>query len=281
MLSYLEESMYAHSIEWGVVFAYFDETGMHGDAAPITAVAGYVFCKKGAELFNKMFQENITPLLPLDKNGNKMYHSKSCIPTPPRDYFKDVPQNVRERIVELLVDTIKKSVTLGVVIAIRREDYEEAIAAAPKLRELAGSKYSVCLLRCIEYVSAWLDHEQMSGRVEYLFEDGCTDQIEAEAILKNISASNELMRRYRWRGRSFVVKSTNDPQLFASDLLAWEWQRAHINAMDSRHTEWRPTLEKLVDGTPHIPRYETPTSVGIRAIVNSFYGLTGGAHVKE
>lgn len=274
----LEELVEVHGIEWLAVFAYFDETGMHGDAAPITAVAGYLFSKDGAKSFRRKFDETIYPLLPPNENGEKTYRSAKCIPG--RDQFSLLPEPEREHIVDLLVDAIKKSVVLGVCIAIKKEDYAKAIASSPKLRELAGDKYSVCLIRCAENMAAWLDREKIPGRVHYLFEAGCAYQNEANAILAKISVSNELKTRYRWHGYSFVDKGPDVPQLFAPDLLAWEWQRAYINANNpQQYTEWRLTLKRLADGTPFIPEMETETSVGIRALINVFYGLTlsGGA----
>jgi hypothetical protein len=268
----LEDLMEAFGIKRVAVFFLCDETGMQGDAAPLTAVAGYLFSKDGVKLFRRMFDENILPLLPLDANGDKTYRSAQCIPG--RGPFSSMSESERERIVDLLVEAIKKSVTLGVMIAIRKEDYAEAIAASPKIGGVAGDKYSVCLIRCIEYMAAWLDKQQIPGRVNYVFEAGCASQAETDSILRNISRSEELKARYRWHAYSFMVKNANLPELFAPDLLAWEWQRAYSNATNPRFSEWRLTLKKLVDGTPHLPLFETATSVGIRAIVNSFYGLT-------
>jgi hypothetical protein len=268
----LECLMDAHGPEWVSVFAYFDETGVHGEVAPITAVAGYLFPKRELRIFRRAFDRNVYPLLPLDEHGDKMYRSALCIPG--KGYFASLSEAEREKIVDLLVDAIKKSVTLGVMIAIRREDYAQAIAASPQIGKLAGGKYSVCLIRCIENMVAWLDQRRIPGRICYVFEAGCAYANEADAILKKIPASRELKKRYRWHSYAFFDKSFEVPQLFAPDLLAWEWQRAYINATDPRYSEWGPTLKTLVDGTPHLQAFETATSVGIRAMINAFCGLT-------
>src|SRR6266403_90806 len=99
-----------HGVDWIAVFAYFDETGTH-NAAPITAVAGYLFSKEGAKLFRRMFQDSISPLLPPDKHGEKIYHSSKCIGG--NDQFEPLSIPQREHIVDLLVEVIKKSMTLG------------------------------------------------------------------------------------------------------------------------------------------------------------------------
>ena len=156
--SLFEDSWEVHGIEWIAVFAYFDETGTH-DSALITAVAGYLFSKDGAKLFRRMCHENIDPLLPLDKHGQRVYHSTKCIGG--FDQFATLTVTQRERIVDLLVETIKKSMMLGVVIAIENKDYEDAIADSSRTRELAGDKYSVCLTRCIENMAAWLNRKDI------------------------------------------------------------------------------------------------------------------------
>jgi hypothetical protein len=94
-------------------------------------------------------------------------------------------------------------------------------------------------------------------------------------MLRRVSLSSELRKRYRFHGFSFEPKGPDVPQLFAPDLLAWEWQRAHVNAHKPERGEWRKTLKHLFDGTPHIPMYLTATSVGISAMINKFYNLDG------
>ncbi|MFZ3266860.1 MAG: hypothetical protein WA172_22840 [Terriglobales bacterium] len=262
-----------------VVFAYFDETGTHD--APEVVVAGYLFSKDGAKLFRRLFLENVLPLLPLDKHGRRMYRTTLCVGG--YDQFEPLSRPQREHIVDSMAEAIIKSVTLGVVVGIKKSEYQKAITQSPQLRELAGDEYSVCLLRCIENIAGWLDHKNLHGRIEYVFEAGCNSQTEANAIIGKIVASSELKRRYRWHDYSFREKSPEIPQLFAPDLLAWEWQRARVNAHNPKRGEWRLTLQKLTHGAPHVPQYQTATSVGIRALVNLCYGLTrtkGPLHIS-
>jgi hypothetical protein len=253
------------------VFAYFDETGTH-DKAPDTVIAGYVFCKAGAKLFRRMFDENVYPLLPPDEDGNRIFHATKCIGGFDQFTILSVPQ--RERIVDLMVDAMKASVSFGVVVGMEQQEYAKALACSPALRELAGDEYSVCLIRAIENLAKRLDDDNVKGRLEYVFEAGCNHQKEANAILGNIANSAELKKRYRWHNYAFREKSPDVPQLFAADLLAWEWQRARINSLTPDRGEWRLTLQRLFDGTPHIPSYLTSVSVGLRGFVNAFYGLT-------
>jgi hypothetical protein len=56
--------------------------------------------------------------------------------------------------------------------------------------------------------------------------------------------------------------------------MAWEWQRARVNSLNPERKEWRLNLARLSDGTPHIMEYETVTAVGMRGLINSFYGVT-------
>jgi hypothetical protein len=167
-----------------------------------------------------------------------------------------------------------------VLVAVEKEEYATAIKNSPCLEELAGDKYSACLVRCIEIMAMWLDQNKLSGRVCYTFEAGCAYQAAANVILTKIGASQELKNRFHWHGYLFVEKDSSVPHLFASDLLAWEWNRAHTNATVP-YPEWRTVPARLTGGTPHIIRYLTSDSLAARAIVNLFYGLTGKAIVCE
>src|SRR6266852_26083 len=123
-------------------------------------------------------------------------------------------------------------------------------------------------------MAAWMDKKNVVGRVQYVFEAGCEHQEEANKILANISRSEELKERYRWHHYAFIDKGPGVPQLFAPNLLAWEWQRARINSLYPQRGEWRLTLKKLCDGTLHNMQYLSEASVGVNAIVNTFYGVT-------
>ena len=113
------------------MFAYFDETGTHD--APETVVAGYLFSKDGVKLFRQLFLENISPLLPLDKHGRRMYHTTLCVGA--YDQFAPLSQPQRERIVDLMAEAIIRSVTLGVVVGIEKSEYRKAITQSPQLRD--------------------------------------------------------------------------------------------------------------------------------------------------
>ena len=223
--SLFEDSLEIHGIDWVAMFAYCDET----ENAPLFGVASYLFSKNGAKAFRRFFNDHILNLLPLDKNGVKMYHSSQCILG--YEPFDKLSTPEREQIVDLMVEGIKKSVSLGVVILMPKDSYSSAIKTSPDVRSLAGDEYSQCLTRCIEYNADWLDQKKIAGRIEYVIEAGCNHQKEATAILAGISNSPELKRRYRLHDYSFRDKGPHIPQIFTPDLLAWEWQRAHINAM--------------------------------------------------
>ncbi|MGH9552840.1 MAG: hypothetical protein ACRD3W_25900, partial [Terriglobales bacterium] len=76
--SLFEDSLEILGIDWIIVFAFFDETGMHA-SAPDTVVAGYLFSKDGAKNFRRMFEESIFPLLPPNKQGKRIFHASKCI----------------------------------------------------------------------------------------------------------------------------------------------------------------------------------------------------------
>lgn len=232
--SVAEAFLEVHGIDWIIVFAYFDETGTHA-SAPDTVVAGYMFSKNGAKLFRQRFLETIYPLLLPDKKGRRIYHSTKCIGG--YDEYSKMSVADREHIVDLLVAAIKTSVSVGSVVGMERKEYAKAVEHSPILRQLAGSEYSVCLIRCIENIAEWLNRKEISGQIQYVFEAGCNHQREANEILANISRSPELKKRYRWHHYAFVEKGPEVSQLFAPDLLAWEWQRARVNSLNPKRAE--------------------------------------------
>jgi hypothetical protein len=266
-----EDFLDIHAVEHIAVFAYFDETGTHAKA-PNVVVAGYLFTRDGAKDFRKEFVEKIAPLLPADKRGRLIYRSTKCMGG--YDQFAVLSDLQRKEIVNCLTDAIISSATFGIVEAMPKDAYDEAIKAAPSMRKLAGDPYSIALVRCIENLAGWLDKKKISGRVQYIFEAGCNHQREANVILDGISASDTLKNRYRWRGYSFIEKDEDVPQLYAPDLLAWEWQRMYLNREHPERGELRTTLGKLARAKPHVAEYLTSTSVGLRGIVNMFYGVT-------
>ncbi len=255
------------------MFAYFDETETPPRAAePITGVAGYLFSKDGAKLFRQIFNETISLLIPPDKHGERIFHATKCIGRHDHCSALTVPES--EHITNLMVNAISRSATLGVVVLMPKKRYEDAVKRSPAIRQLAGSEYSVCLIRCIENMAAWMDKTNMAGRIQFVFESGSMHEREANRIMQKISASDELKKRYRLRSYEFIDKCPDLPQLFAPDLLAWEAQREHVNGINPQRGEHRTIVSKLFSAVPHIPEYENDTTVGMRAFMNLFYRVT-------
>jgi hypothetical protein len=271
--SNLEDFIDLHEIDWIIVFAYFDETGMHA-SAPDTVVAGYLFSRDSAKAFKQGCADNVFPLLPFNKRGKKVFHASKCCPDFGNAEYESLPLEKRRHIADLVADETVKTVSLGCVVGMEKEEYRKAVEHSPILRQLSGSEYTACLVRCVENMASWLDGEKISGRVLYVFEAGCEHEDEATRFLNNIAKSEELKRRYRWHNYAFVEKSPQVPHLFSADLLAWEWQRWRLNGLNPQMKEGRPILRKLITGKPHIKEYISEPGLGIRALINSFYGVS-------
>jgi len=202
-------------------------------------------------------------------------------------------ESEREHIISQLVMAMKETVTMGAVVAVEPGDYADGLGAtsgfdvqingrAVGLGPWVGSKYSACLMRCVQQMSAWMDKQQLEAQVEYVFEAGCNHEAEAQQMMALVSKSRELTRRYRLKKYAFRFKGPDMPWFFASDLLAREWQRADLNRMEPHRKEWRMTMAELVDAKPHTASYLTPISIGIQAMVNSFYGVKlTNSHFEE
>ena len=187
--------------------------------------------------------------------------------------YDGVAPEKREKIVDTLVEIAKQTMVVGAVAAIETGTYEAETQRQPQIRRVVGSAYSLCAMRCAQYMAAWLDRNVLPGRIKYFFEAGNEREGEARHFLLQIERNRELKQRYRMDEYSFVPKP-DAPQLQAADLLAWEWQRNHETAMNpdkSRH-EWRLTLKSLCE-RPHYAEFLAETRTGILAMVNLFYGL--------
>lgn len=262
------------------MFAYFDETGMHGKA-PDTVVAGYLFSKENAKAFKRIWTEKVFPMLPFNKGGRKVFHASKCCPNFGNGEYESLPLDTRRQIASLLADATVQTVNLGCVVGMEKKEYEKAVRHSPVLKELSGSEYTACLVRCVENMAAWINEKKISGKVLYVFEAGCEHEDEATRFLSRIAKSEELRRRYRWYKYVFVKKDPAVPQLFSADLLAWEWQRARLNTLNPQMNEDRPVLRKLVAGKTHIREYISETGLGIRALLNAFYGVATPANNIE
>jgi hypothetical protein len=274
-------SLDVHGIDWVIVFAYFDET-FGGADNKLTAVAGYLFDADGVDLFRKLYQQNVEPYIPENKHGVKMFGAADCYDA--RDpYRMDAP--IREFILARMANAIQQSVTMGVVVGIEDAEYKTGLLGryvgvevggkrAETLAPWVGSKYSMCLMRCIQGINAWLDKRQLSAEIAYEMEAGNPkEQEEATAILARAMDSSELRQRYRLARYGFSQKGPKMPWFFAADYFAWEWQRYDRIAAHQANGEWRTTILPLIETKPHIAAYLTEASVGTQALFNAFYGL--------
>lgn len=280
--SLFEISLDVHRIDWVVVFAYFDETfgGAHND---LTAVAGYLFNPEGAERFRQEYQKNVEPLLPIDpKRGVKMFHAAPLFDGD--DPFFGIERHVREGILARMAEAIRKSVTVGVVMGIERAEYEIGLKGRyigiqigerrmESLQPWVGSEYTLCLLRCIHGLNAWLDSQGVGAdRVEYVIESG-SKHLDAEAsqMLARLGPS-PLGKKYRWDKYSFVQKGPDTPWLFATDYFAWVWQRndrLSEGVLKDEYGDWQTPVLPLIQDKLHLASYLTEQSVNMQALVNT------------
>src|SRR5205814_6628712 len=101
--SILEEFIDLHEIDWIVVFAYFDETGMHSEA-PDTVLAGYLFSKNDAKTFRQFYKEKLFPLLPINKHGKRIFHANKCCPDYGNSEYETLTRETRWHIADLVAD---------------------------------------------------------------------------------------------------------------------------------------------------------------------------------
>jgi hypothetical protein len=252
---------------------YMDESGTHDDSA-LVCVAGYVFSKPQAIAFGHQWQMEVKPLLP---PGAEVFHANDCIGRYGKFSVLSRPQS--EGIVDAMVRVVKNTMTFGAVAAFKQADYKEEIKREPKLRDFVGSAYSLCAMRCIELVNQRFEEEHCTGEAQFIFEAGNEYAGEISHFLSNAFRNPELRNRFRIGGYDFLPKK-EAPPLQAADLLGWEWRKAYeIAVAKTSKSEWRLTLKSLCE-RPHVAAHITKESMGVAAIVNSFYGLRSNREPK-
>jgi hypothetical protein len=263
--------------------AYFDET-IGGARNALTAVAGYLFDSSGLERFTELYRNKVEPLLPIDDRGRKLFRSAPCFDG--RNQFFGIERPIRELILARMAAVIRESATVGVVVSIEQEEYEAGLSGrymsvrlngekAKSLQPWVGSKYSLCLLRCIHGLNDWLDRQGVEAPIEYTIEAGPNqrEQEEAVAILQRIERSPSLSQKYRFGRYRFQAKAPDVPALFAADYFVWNWQRNDRAATSSEIGDWKSALIPLLESKPHLASDLTEQSVNTQALVNVFNGL--------
>lgn len=272
------ESLDVHHIDWVVVYAYFDET-VGGQNDELTAVAGYLFDRAGVERFLQIYRETIEPLLPPDKHGVKMFHAAPCFDGD--DPYFGIARPIRECILARMATAISKSVTVGVVVGIDQKEYGAGLLGSAvqingkrpdSLEPWVGSKYSLCLLRCIHGLNDWMNGHNIDGPVEYVMESGNPKEDEAHRLLSRLNLS-PLRGSLRMGNYGFRPKGPENPWLFAADYFAWVWQKNDRPILPNDVGDWQAPVRPMLESALHLGVDLTEQSVNTQAIVNAFNGL--------
>jgi len=258
--------------------AYFDETETHPNSSFI-CVAGYLFSKENALRFANLWNEKVKPLLP---ENVEVFHAVDCYAR--QKDFKKISERDRDAIFDAMISIIKDTIDFGIIVGVDRSEYESTIKEQQyikckigtpikkqqHIKRKIGTPYTLCALRCAEYVADWLLEQKIEGDVFYHFEAGHKNQGELDQFLKRISHSPARKQKYRLNNWDFRTK-TEAVQLQAADLLSWEWQRSYATAYQPgcEKRKWRMTLKELAE-KPHKAEHITPKGIIIKTIVNIF-----------
>lgn len=264
------------------MFAYFDGT-VGGARRELTAVAGYLFDRDGAARFERLYRDTVEPRLPPDKHGVRVFHAAPCFDGD--GLFFGMQRPIRESILALMADAIKQTATVGITVGIEDDEFNRGLEGhyvgvnvrgvkASSLAPWVGSKYSVCLLRCVHGLNSWLNGQSIEGPIEYVMEAGERPEIEEETIgiFSRLAQHPKLRRQYRIGKYGFMPKGPETPWLFAADYFAWVWQHNDLvsNApLRDEYGDWQTPVVPLIEAKPHLASYLTEQSVNIQALVNA------------
>jgi len=190
--------------------AYFDES-MTNEALPLTSVSGYLF--EPQEYL--AFEEGMKALL--HKKELSYFRMSECLHL--TEQFAKYAKNSDEpRIIETeVIRLTRKHALMGVGGVVSEAMYNLIRPAGHE--DLCGAYAFLCQW-CLAEIGKWCDRNSFNGDIAYFFEAGCTDQIEANRIMNNVSLVPDLMRQYRFHSHSFVRKGKLRG-IEAADMLTW------------------------------------------------------------
>jgi hypothetical protein len=216
-----------------VAFAevYIDESGTH-DGSPVLCVAGYLFRKRNAVKFAKVWGRILAGY------GLPYFRMSDCAHG--NGPFAGMDSAKRTEIEKRLIQTIHACAEFGFSITVNEADYEAIVTQRPDI----GGAYSFCLHGCLAVISNWRKRTGFRGEIAYFFESGHRDQGQANRIMVEIFTKPAARERMAYGSHSFVDKSKVVP-LQPADMLAWLWRNNQIRKLNKVTTS-RKDLVALV-----------------------------------
>jgi len=203
---------------------FIDESGTH-DGSPSTSVA-ILFARPIAWMAWEQRWNRI-------KGPLAVFHAKDAANL--RGTFKGWDRELRDALVVELMAAINESPIYGVVAAINRDEFSQAISGDPNAERLAGSEYQICLQLGLERLASGLRSVENMDRLAIFHE---TNDFQGAAI----KIFDRFRRGEEALGRkvSYAFAGKNDATpLQAADVMAYEANKRARNFDAAERRAWR------------------------------------------
>jgi len=255
-----------------VLTAFCDESNTH-KGAEFTCVGGYMFDEDGQKRFTEKWAKVLEPLKP---KGIRYFHASACEARD--DEFANLSYAEKLAFFGDLIALIRSTAKFGFVVGIEESTFATVIARN-KFQEFTGTKYTACALRALESLGKWADEAKFDGKISYRFESGNQHQGEADFMMRQIEASQDLSEQFRYGGHSFEPKYSLLP-LQAADLWVWLWQRMVTQEQVAPDQYWE-NLRRSPGKIPHYVHVMKTVSFNLLAMMNMFHGIRSNKEYEK
>jgi hypothetical protein len=172
--------------------------------------------------------------------GVSVFHTSDCAYG--TGAFAGKSKDERSSVYIKLVNAITRHATKGVAVQISSEEFDEI--KPPGWGDRFGGAYAACATFCILEIGSWCRNNSPGENVAYFFEAGQEHSADAHRFMDLVARHALLKDYYRYFSHSFIPKGSIPLQ--AADILAWEVNKANVQARKAHKGRSRKSIEALV-----------------------------------
>jgi hypothetical protein len=218
-----------------ILDGFFDET--ERDAERISGVSGLLIEKENTSKltaeWDAVLREHSLPYFRMAECNQEA------------GVFKGWSRQDCDMVARKMIGIVSKYRSLAIGVSVD-ENYSDMLLSDPSVGiNISISPYSFCCYFLQILTSNWLDENNISGKVAYVFESGNTHAGESHRVLTSVYENTKLRERFRYAGHAYAPKLDN-PALQAADMFAWHWGKS-VSRIYRRQAP-RGDLRALADG---------------------------------
>ncbi len=221
--------------------AYMDESGSH-DGSPVLSIAGYVMRKPQASRFTRQWAATLDEANEGKPKRARYFHMKDAREDGPKGEFKgwDYHPDVHALKLEL-IRQIRQRTLIGFSVAFNEPDYNRLLAG----RGGMPSAYAFGCFAILGMIRRWIERENITKRVAYIFENGHDDATNAEKFVGEMFESARLKDQFNHYSHTWMGK-LDAPPLQCADMLAWHTVKEYVSLTDGSNRPLRKDFGALI-----------------------------------